>query len=716
MAGSTFINDFRVPGTESQDATDVSTKHFPEVGQVSAQIVWRADEGGLRDPERQSAAAEMLDAMADQPDVVGVDEPSYSPDGEAAIAAVNYGPELGELEAKHFERLDETAEAARDAGLTVEFRGMVVDLASTPSTSTAELIGVGAALIVLVIVFGSVVAAGLPLVIAAVGILTGAAIILLTALFIDVPTSAPIIAVMLGLGAGIDYALFILSRFRTNLADGEDPVTAAGHASAVAGHAVVFAGGTVLVAILGLNFAGIPFVGTMGTAAAVTVGVMVLAAMTLLPALLGLLGPRVNALPLPRIGAGRRKAKESNPPASDASTTEGDASATEPGAKGSDGAGPAAPKPEGATYRWARHVQRYPVLYVIVSTVLLLLLTAPLFALRLGAPDDGTQADELTQRRAYDIVSEHFGPGFNAPLLVTVSNTDDATVKDLVRELEKHPDTSRVTPPQKSKSGDVSLITVIPEHAPQDQEVSDLVHDIRDSIAPRVLDGSGQVLVGGGTAVIIDMGDVIGERLPWVVLAVVGAGMLLLFGMFRAPVVALKAALMTLLSIGVAFGVVVMVFQWGWGIELLGLDKTVPIMSAVPMLLFAVLYGLSMDYEVFLLSAVREAYDKDRDPHEAVVTGIGTTARVITAAAVIMACVFLGFTPLPDTIVQMLGVGLATAVIIDATVIRMVLVPALMTLLGHWSWWTPASRGRDKAVDGGHDTAKGDAGERSART
>ncbi|MFC5905081.1 MMPL family transporter [Streptomyces zhihengii] len=661
-AGSAFVNDFRVPNAESQEATDVAREHFPTFGVVNAQVVWRAPEGELDDPARAAAVQRMIAEIREQPDVAGVDDPFPSPDGEAAMVNVDYDKELGELDASHYERLREAAEPARDSGLDVEFRGMVVDLGTEPSTSGAEIVGVGTALVVLIVAFGSVVAAGLPLAVALVGIVVGTALVLLVGLVVDIPTSAPIVAVMLGLGAGIDYALFVLSRFRVELSHGHPPVKAAGHATAAAGHAVVFAGGTVVVAILGLMFAGIPFVGAMGVAGALTVGVMVVAAVTLLPALLGLLGHRVDSLPVPRL----RHRGERRPAPDDENTM---------------------------TYRWGSHVQRHRVKYAAGSTAVLLLLTVPVLGLRLGTPDDGIQPSELTQRQAYDLVAEHYGPGWNAPLVITVEGADAAGLDRLKGALEADEEAETVMPPAPSEDGEAAVVTVIPRHAPQDEQVGELVHRIRDDLAPRALGpAGGTAMVGGATAVVIDMADVVGERLPWVILAVVGAGMLLLYGMFRAPLVALKAAVMTLLSIGVSFGVIIAMFQWGWGLDLLGLDKTVPIMSAVPMLLFAVLFGLSMDYEVFLLSAVREAYDRDGDAQRAVVRGIGATARVITTAAIIMAVVFLSFVSVPETLIQMIGIGLATAVIMDATVIRMVLVPAVMSLMGDRAWWRPGAR------------------------
>jgi putative drug exporter of the RND superfamily len=661
-AGGTFVNDFQVPGMESQKALDTARDNFPEVGAVTAEVVWQAREGSLDTPVRREAVSAMLADIADQPDVAGVSQARPSPDGRAASATVDYSREVADLSTAHYQRLKAAADTARAHGVRVEMRGMVVDLGTMPSTGPAEMIGLGVALLVLIVAFGSLVAAGLPLVVAIFGIVVGTALVLLVATVIDIPTSAPIVAVMLGLGTGIDYALFVLTRFRTALREGADPVAAAGRATARAGHAVVFAGGTVVLAILGLNLAGISFIGAMGTAAAMTVGVMVLAAVTLLPALFGLLGHRVNALSV----RGRNRARA------------GDR------------------RENNLAHRWASQVQRHRVPWALVSLLVLGILAAPAFSLRLGTPDDGTQPTDLTQRRAYDIVAEHFGPGWNGPLLITTTG-GGAIADRLVGELSSDREVETVLPARRSADGRAWLVTVVPRHAPQDEEVSELVHRIRQDVAPRAEAASarGEVLVGGPTAMLIDMADIIGERLPWVILAVVSAGMLLLLGMFRVPVIALKAALMTVLSIGASFGVVTAVFQWGWGLEITGLDKTVPIMSMVPMLMFAVLFGLSMDYEVFLMSAVAEEYRVHGDPHRALLAGIANTAGVITAAAVIMSCVFLGFLGVADNLVIMLGIGLASAVILDATVIRLVLVPAVMGLLGDVAWWRPGRRSGD---------------------
>lgn len=416
---------------------------------------------------------------------------------------------------------------------------------------------------------------------------------------------------------------------------------------------MLFAGGTVIVAILGLTFTGIPFISGMGVAAALTVAAMVAAALTLLPALLGLLGRRVNQFHVLR----RR-------PTGNASS-------------------------EAGWGRWARFVDSQRWLCALGALAVLLLVAAPALALRLGTPDDGNNPESWTQRRAYDLISSGFGPGYNGPLLVVLEEADDRVVQELSADLRQDQAVSQVAPAQRSEDGAVVLITLIPRKAPQHEDVSALVHRLREEV---LVDRGVAAYIGGPTAYMIDLADTVAARLPWVVGAVVVAGSLLLMLMFRAPLVALKAAVMALLSIGAAFGVLVAIFQWGWGLSLLGIAEPVPIMSVVPMLLFAVLFGLTMDYEVFLLSAIRQEYERGADAHTAIRIGLARTGRVITAAAAIMAVVFISFVGINDTLVQMVGVGLATAVIVDATIIRMLLGPALMSILGESAWWPKRSR------------------------
>ncbi|ROO52360.1 RND superfamily putative drug exporter [Micromonospora sp. Llam0] len=669
LTGGSFVNDFRVPGAESQRAADLIQRHLPAYGADSAEIVWHAADGDLHEADRAAAITAAIGAIRQQPSVVDAGNPLpdavdptsgglLSPDGRTATSTVRYDRHAGELGPTAYQRLDAAVEPARAAGIDVDFRGLVVDVAFEPTTGSAELVGLTAAAVVLLVSFGSVVAAGLPILVALVGLAAGTALVLIAAAAVDIPSSAPIVAVMLGLGAGIDYALFVVTRFRAALADGTtDPVTAAGRAAGTAGHAVLFAGGTVVVAILGLLFTGIPFVGAMGLAGALTVTATMAAALTLLPAVLGLLGGRVDAGRL-----GRR---------------------------------PRDPVAGSRWPRWGRHVERHRLAYAVGATLLLFVVTAPVLTLRLGTPDDGNQPAHWPQRQAYDRVAAAFGPGWNGPLVLAVpvpaalSATEAADAADgLARRLAADPAVELVTPAQLSADGRVALLTVVPRYAPQDERVADLVHRVRSDVGPAALDGYGtEVLIAGTTAFMIDIADAVADRLPWVVLAVILAAGLLLVAMFRAPLIAVKAAVLALLSIGTAYGVLVVVFQWGWGLGLIGVDRPVPIMSVVPMLLFAVLFGLSMDYEVFLLSAVREEYRRSGDAGAAVVAGLAGTGRVITAASMIMAVVFLSFVWIDDTLVKMVGIGLATAVVIDATVIRVVLAPAVLSLLGHRAWW-----------------------------
>ncbi|SCG61450.1 MMPL family transporter [Micromonospora coxensis] len=735
--GGGFVNDFRIPGAESQRAADLARDAFPEYGAASAEVVWHSPDGDLRTPERQAAITAMTAAIRRQPGVTAVEDPLagrgvVAPDGRTAVGTVRYGEELGDLGPEAYHRLDAAAGQVRAHGVEVTFRGLVVDLAFEPETGPAEAVGLGVALLVLLVAFGSAVAAGLPILVALAGLVVGTGLMLIAAATTEIPTAAPIVAVMLGLGAGIDYALFVVTRFRAALAEGLPTVAAAGRAVATAGHAVLFAGATVVVAILGLVFTGIPFVGALGVAAALTVAAMMVAALTLLPALLGLLGPRVNLGRLPR----RRNpppgaAETSTSPsaragtASAASVSAGAASvsagaasvikrfgsgngpdvdpnllidtdgsgAGRPGGAGQPGGGVSGERGRpGWWVRWGWHLDRRRVAYGVGATVVLLGLAAPLLTLRLGTPDDGNQPESWPQRQAYDTVRRELGPGWNAPLVLAVhrpaGTPTDGSLARLADALTADPEVALATPPVRSPDGTLALLTVVPRHAPQDQQVADLVHRIRRTVGPSALGPDGaRVAVGGQTAYMIDMADAVARRLPWVVLGVVVAGGLLLVAMFRAPLIAVKAALMALLSIGAAYGVLVAVFQWGWGLSLLGVDQPVPIMSVVPMLLFAILFGLSMDYEVFLLSSVQEEYRRTGDPHRAVVAGLAGTGRVITAAATIMAVVFVSFAAIDDTLVKMIGIGLATAVLVDATVIRVVLAPAVLGMLGHRAWW-----------------------------
>ncbi len=531
----------------------------------------------------------------------------------------------------------------------MEVGGELPQYVEEPQTQGAELIGLLAAVIILLFAFGSVLAMGLPIGVALLGLGTSAMLLQLLAVVLDVPSTTPVLASMIGIGVGIDYALFVVTRHRENLHEGMTVTEAAGRATATAGQAVIFAGGTVVIAILGLGLSGIPMVAIMGLGAAIVVAVMVIATITLLPALLGFAGHRID-----RFRILKARTDRSDKPS--------------------------------VWARWGAAVARRPWPYLVGSLVLLLALASPLLAIRFGQTDAGTASVESTQRRAYDIVAEAYGPGVNGPLLLAIESGDEAVAAEVVEAVTGEPGVAFVAPPELSPGGDAAIVAVIPESAPQDAGTSELIHHLRDDVLPAV---DTPVHVGGLTATFVDLTEKVANRLPWFIAAVVGLSFLLLMAVFRSILVPLKAALMNLLSIGAAYGVMVAVFQWGWLKGLVGLEETVPIVAFVPMMMFAILFGLSMDYEVFLLSRVREEYLRTGDNTGSVIAGIASTARVITSAALIMIAVFLGFVLGEDPVVKMMGLGLAIAVFVDATIVRVVLVPATMRLLGDANWWLP---------------------------
>jgi RND superfamily putative drug exporter len=678
-SGGGYSSDFRIPNVESQQALDVLTERFPEAAGGSAQVVVHTDDGDLRTGAAERAVADLVDRLGELPRVSTVVDPQavglVSADGRTALARVQYSGDTQELGAEAYEQLEEAVAPTRAVGLQVELGGDLPQYAEQPETGTAEMLGVLGAVVILLIAFGSVIAMGLPLAIAAVGLGTSTALILIAGLVLDIPPESGTLAAMIGMGVGIDYALFIVTRYRSELRAGLTVADASGRAIATAGQAVVFAGGTVVIAISGLALAGIPAVTAMGLSSAVVVAVMVLASITLLPALLGFAGLRLLRASLP--WTRRREAVDD----------EWHERLTRLGAS-----------PDLRPSRWQRwgdHVTARPWRWVLGATAVLLLAAVPLLSMRLGQTDAGTNPPSTTTRKAYDLTAGAFGPGFNGPLLLSIELTGDAAADTaaldaLASGLAADPVVAVAAPAEINDAGDAAIVTVIPTDAPQDEATTELVHRLRDDLVPRALEGTGTTAyVGGLTAVFIDLSDKVASRLPLFVGAVVGLSFLLLMVVFRSVLVPLKAALMNLLSIGAAYGVVVAVFQWGWGKSLIGLDETVPIVSFVPMFMFAVLFGLSMDYEVFLLSRIREEHLDGRDNRTSVINGIASTARVITSAALIMICVFAGFVLGPQPIVKMFGVGLATAVLVDATIVRVILVPATMRLLGDANWWMP---------------------------
>lgn len=661
--GETFDN-FRIPDSESQTALDLLESRFPAQSGGAATVVFHAPTGTLEDPSVQGAIEETAANLAKLPQPSTVSEPLTSPDGATAIVEVQYAQTVPELGTPAFDDLQTATEPAAEAGIQVAFGGGLVDYAEAPRSSASDLVGLVVAIIILLFAFGSFVAAGLPIGTALLGLVVGISGILLLASVTDVGTAAPALGSMIGLGVGIDYSLFIVTRHRENLASGMELEASVGHAVATAGQAVLFAGTTVVIAICGLLISGIPYVAVLGFSAALVVVVMMIAALTLLPALLGLAGHRIERTHL----IGRHR--------SDATS-----------------GGPDRP-PFWA--RWATLVARHPWPFAVVSVMILLTLAAPFLSIRYGEADDGTAPAGSTQRIAFDLIAAGFGQGANGPLAIVVTYPEGQAVPTgLVSAIEQTPGVASVAPPETNAADDTAVIDVVPTTAPDAQATSDLVATLRGEVIPKALDGTpARAYVGGVTALYIDVGDRIAARLPYFIGLVVLLSFLLLMLVFHSIVIPATAAVMNLLSVGAAYGVTVAVFQWGWGKELLGLSSTIPIISFVPMMMFAILFGLSMDYQVFLLTRIREEYDARGETRAAVVAGVSKTARVITSAALIMIAVFLSFVASPIPEIKMFGLGLAVAVAVDSTIVRMVLVPALMEIFGKANWWFPAWLGR----------------------
>jgi putative drug exporter of the RND superfamily len=658
--GAGFVDDYATPGVDSTRARELLEQRFPQVSGDDAQIVFAGDRAAIAG----AGVRRTLRMVAGQPHVSGVSELRIAPGGEVAFATVQYDRAAEDLGPAARDRLEAAVRPAETAGAEVSMRGMVIDVGDEQVAPVGELIGVAAALLLLTLLFRSVVAMTLTLAAAAFGLIGGMTLIALASAGIEIPTVAPTIGMMLGLGAGIDYALFLVARHRERLAAGDDPVTAASHANGTAGVAVVTAGAIVVVAIGGLLAVGIPFVGRMGLAAGVVVAATAVAAVTVMPALLGMAGRRV---------LGRRQRRRAG----------------------------VTPRSGGVAERWAARVAARPALSAVAGVGILLALAAPALGLRLGQPDDGTKAGSMTQRVAYDRLADGFGPGFNGPLVVAVSlpadkSLADAALQRLQAGAAAAPDVADVAAPVVNRAGNAATLTVIPRTSPQDEATSRLVDRLRQEVVPAATRGTrAQAHVGGAAATFDDMAGRVSERLPVFIGAVVGLSLLLLTAAFRSIVVPLVSAAFNLLSIGAAYGVVTLAFQTEVGTSLLGVADQ-PIVSFVPMFMFAILFGLSMDYNVFLLSRVREEYMRSGDARAAVTRAVGRTAGVIGTAGAIMTAVFLGFVTEPDSIVKMIGVGLATAIAVDVTVVRMLLAPAVLTWLGERAWWLP--RGLDRVL------------------
>lgn len=651
VLGAPFADDYTLPGKDSQRATELLRQRMPELAGATARVVVHAPAGHDLDP---SVVAEVASRLGSGDHVSAVEQPQVSADGRTAILSVRYDAPVTDVDPPAaVEQLERATDPARLAGLQAELGGEVPD--QIMPTGSSELIGVGVAAVILLLAFGTVLAAGLPLVLALTGLGVGMALVSLLAAVSDVSTITPTVAAMMGIGVGIDYSLFVVDRFRRQMLGGDDVVEAAATAVATAGRSVVVAGCTVLVALSGLVVSGLPNFRYLGIGVGLVVAVCVVTAVTLLPALLRLAGRRVL----------RRRTRRAL--AAGVSRTTVRATGGRPLAA-----------------RWAAQATRHPWRYAATSLVLLLALSAPVLGMQLGQSDAGSEPTSSTTRRAYDLVDRAFGPGANGPLLLVddLTAAGAPTPEQLGRRLASTPGIVAVGAPVVDAARTTAVLAAVPSTGPQDDATDSLVRGLRSDLPAAVH-------VTGATAATIDFNTLVQEHLPRVVLVVVIASFALLVVLLRSIVAPLKAALMNLLSVGAAFGAITALFQWGWGASVLGLDGPVPVSSFVPLFVFAALFGLSMDYEVFLLGSIRESWDFSHDRRLSVVEGVGSTARVITSAAAIMIAVFCGFALDSSVAVKMIGTGLAVAVLVDATLVRLVLVPATMTLLGRWNWWLP---------------------------
>ncbi|MCK8436098.1 MMPL family transporter [Streptomyces sp. D2-8] len=667
VAGTTYSNDYEVPGTESGRATELLHEGFPQLGGDSDTVVWHTTSGSVRAADVEQAMTRTLDRIENLPGVASVTSPYDGPgtgrisgDGRTAYASVTFDDRAEDIAEGEARAVVDTAKSAENDGLQVELGGSAVALTESSGGHLAEIVGVIVAAVVLFLAFGSLAASLLPIATALVGVGTAYAGIVLLGHVMTVADFAPMLGLLIGLGVGIDYALFIVTRHRRGLKRGLSVTEAATNAVATTGRAVVFAGATVCIALLGMLILRLSFLNGVAVAASLTVILTVAASVTLLPALLSFIGMRALSR------RERRRLAEH---------------------------GPEPEVPTGFAARWSAFVERHPKVLGAVALVVMAVLALPTLSLHLGTSDQGNGPRTATTRQAYDLLADGFGPGVNGPLtLVTkVDGGDDKLALDnLDGTLRATDGVASVTPVTFDSGGHTAYLTVVPESSPQSLATSDLVDRLRGEVLPRAESGTSlDVQVGGMTAGYDDFADVIVSKLPLFVGVVIGLGCLLLLLAFRSVGIPLKAALMNVAAVASAFGVVVAIFQWGWGSELLGLGSAGPIEPFLPVIMVSVLFGLSMDYQVFLVSRMYEEWLESGDNRRAVRVGLAETSRVINSAAVIMISVFLAFVLSGDRVIAMFGIALAAAVALDAFVLRTLLVPALMHLLGGANWWLP---------------------------